>query len=77
MSYKKLQKMYNAIEIIEADKALALLSVHSYPHLKKSGQQKVVQELKRLSEANKENYKEPPPRSMRELYDRMMRALRG
>lgn len=77
MSYSKLQKMHNAIEILRAEDAMLGITVSSYPHMKKNGQKETELKIKRQLTANMETREQEAPKSMKEMYHRMMGKLSG
>ena len=76
-SYYKLQEWHNALGIILAEYQLSHINFISYPHVNKSSQQSIISSIRGAIEGYKERKTPTQSSTMKEMYEKMVGALRG
>lgn len=75
--YSKLQEWHNALGIILAEHQLSHINFISFPHVSKTSQQGIISSIRGAIEGYKERKKTTQSVSMKEMYEKMVGALRG
>jgi hypothetical protein len=75
--YSKLQEWHNALGVILAEHQLSHINFISYPHVNKGSQQSIISSIRGAIESRKERKEPTKSTTMKEMYEKMVGALRG
>ena len=75
--YSKLQEWHNALGIILAEHQLSHINFISFPHVSKNSQQSIISSIRGAIEGHKVRKNSTQSGSMKEMYEKMVGALRG